>query len=107
MALLTVVINSLFLQTTSLNKYLKGQVEGLSAKVFRTYNASITLERELAKMPDSLKNASTNEKVAFYNKCNREVAILCNHKKTVAKTFEESMAKIDSKVYSCTYAVTI
>lgn len=66
--------------------------------MFRTYNASITLERELAKMPESLKNATPNEKIAFYNACNRAVAILCNHKKTVSKSFGESMAKIEAKV---------
>jgi hypothetical protein len=27
-------------------------MEGLTAKVFRTYNASITLEKELEKMPN-------------------------------------------------------
>jgi len=86
------------LSTISLNKYLKSHVENLSAKVFRTYNASVTLERELAKMPDDLKNASVTEKIAFYNTCNRAVAILCNHKKTVAKTFGDSIAKIDSKL---------
>lgn len=32
-----------------LNDYLRGLMEGLTAKVFRTYNASITLQRELNK----------------------------------------------------------
>jgi len=37
--------NDLFdlLNTSSLNEYLKSFMEGLSAKVFRTYNASICL----------------------------------------------------------------
>lgn len=33
----------------SLNDYLKSMMEGLTAKVFRTYNASITLQNELKK----------------------------------------------------------
>jgi DNA topoisomerase-1 len=33
----------------SLNDYLKSQMEGLTAKVFRTYNASSTLQNELKK----------------------------------------------------------
>lgn len=32
-----------------LNDYLKTLMEGLTAKVFRTYNASFTLQRELDK----------------------------------------------------------
>ena len=32
-----------------LNEYLRGLMEGLTAKVFRTYNASTTLQKELAK----------------------------------------------------------
>lgn len=33
----------------ALNDYLKSLMEGLTAKVFRTYNASSTLEQELKK----------------------------------------------------------
>lgn len=33
----------------ALNDYLKSQMDGLTAKVFRTYNASSTLEQELKK----------------------------------------------------------
>jgi len=32
-----------------------------------------------------------NEKVKYYNKANKDVAILCNHKKAVPKNFEESI----------------
>jgi len=49
-------------------------------------------------MPENLKNLTNDEKVLFYNKCNREVAILCNHKRTPPKTFQESMGKIDDKI---------
>ena len=34
-------------QTTSLNKHLQELMDGLTAKVFRTYNASITLQEQL------------------------------------------------------------
>jgi len=37
------------ISSSDLNDYFKEFLPGLSAKVFRTYNASITLERELAK----------------------------------------------------------
>ena len=58
----------------------------LSAKVFRTYNASITLQKQLDTkvLPQDEK---IENKVDFYDNANRQVAILCNHQKTVAKTF--------------------
>jgi DNA topoisomerase-1 len=43
------------LTTTNLNSYLKSLMPGLTAKVFRTYNASFTLQQELDKpMPSDL-----------------------------------------------------
>lgn len=35
------------LQTSILNKHLQELMDGLTAKVFRTYNASITLQQQL------------------------------------------------------------
>jgi DNA topoisomerase-1 len=54
--------------------------------VFRTYNASITLQIQLEKKTLPLEEKIEN-KVEFYDNANRQVAILCNHQKTVAKTF--------------------
>lgn len=34
-------------------------------------------------------------KVKFYNDCNRKVAILCNHQKSVSKNHEEQMQKMN------------
>lgn len=79
-------------------------MEGLTAKVFRTYNASITLESELEKQPNE--DMTVDEKMLFYNRANREVAILCNHQRTVSKSFGEQMGKIDEKVtvkFVCAY----
>jgi DNA topoisomerase-1 len=68
---------------------------GLSAKVFRTYNASWTFQQQLKNTP---RNGTVQEKIAAYNTANREVAILCNHQKTVSKGFAESFAKMGDKV---------
>jgi DNA topoisomerase-1 len=38
------------------------------------------------------------ELVQFYNDANREVAILCNHQRAVAKTHETTMEKMHEKV---------
>lgn len=84
------------LTTASLNKHLQDLMEGLTAKVFRTYNASITLQeqlRVLTRAEDSL-----TSKVLAYNRANRAVAVLCNHQRAIPKTFEKSMQKLQQKI---------
>lgn len=133
-----------------LNEELNGQMEGLSAKVFRTYNASVTLEDQLAKLtvehsltkdlpagehqprcgvarharvgqaaPPSTRCSRSpslgiacagkdelafynpkedSAKTVLYNSANREVAILCNHQRTVPKAFHAAMEKLHAKV---------
>jgi DNA topoisomerase-1 len=57
------------LTTTLLNSYLKTLMPDLTAKVFRTYNASVTLEKELRHSgKDVSLDASIDEKLYFYNK---------------------------------------
>lgn len=85
------------LTTSSLNSYLKGYMEGLTAKVFRTYNASITLEQELAKQ-DLSKTKLMDEKVLAYNRANLQVAVLCNHQRSLPKTFNQQMERLDDKI---------
>jgi DNA topoisomerase-1 len=87
------------LTTHSVNRYLSEQMEGLTAKVFRTYNASITLERELGKLDEKkLAKMTPEQKLIAFNDANRQVAILCNHQKTVAKNINEQMQRIDDKI---------
>lgn len=83
------------LTVTGLNDYLKSRMDGLSAKVFRTYNASFTLDRLLQDTPA---NADVNQKVVFYNQQNKEVAILCNHQRALPKAHSTQMEKMDKKV---------
>ena len=59
-------------------------MEGLTAKVFRTFNASLTLQDQLGKLTDTDENV--NAKVLSYNRANRAVAILCNHQVSAADT---------------------
>eukprot|EP01017_Pseudomicrothorax_dubius_P006083 TRINITY_DN11678_c0_g1_i5.p1 TRINITY_DN11678_c0_g1~~TRINITY_DN11678_c0_g1_i5.p1 ORF type:complete len:533 (-),score=153.47 TRINITY_DN11678_c0_g1_i5:66-1664(-) len=79
-----------------LNDYLKSLMEGLTAKVFRTYNASTTLQSELLKKP--VTNLDVDAKVEFYNEANKQVAILCNHQRTVSKNFEEQKGKLSDRI---------
>lgn len=92
------------LTTSSLNDHLKSLMPGLTAKVFRTYNASITLQEQLAKFAEefgaSPEEADVSESAVrlFYNRANRQVAILCNHQKTVSKTHQAQLNKIDANI---------
>ncbi|KAH7408345.1 DNA topoisomerase 1 [Phaeosphaeria sp. MPI-PUGE-AT-0046c] len=90
------------LTTSALNKHLTSYMPGLTAKVFRTYNASYTMARLLK----SLKATGTiQEKVKAYNDANREVAILCNHKRTVAASHGASIDKMNEKINGLRYQV--
>ncbi|CAN8061968.1 unnamed protein product [Agarophyton chilense] len=82
------------LSVQGLNDYLKSCMDGLSAKVFRTYNASITLDRLLQETPSEM---SQDDLVVFFNKQNKEVAILCNHQRSLPKTHEAQMQRMDKK----------
>ena len=79
-----------------MNQYLSDLMKGLTAKVFRTYNASKTLQDELTSLTES--NATIPEKILAYNRANRQVALLCNHQRSVPKTFGKSMETLKAKV---------
>uniref|UniRef100_A0A8C9RDS0 DNA topoisomerase I n=1 Tax=Scleropages formosus TaxID=113540 RepID=A0A8C9RDS0_SCLFO len=81
------------INTTYLNKTLNNSMTGLTAKVFRTYNASTTLQEQLSKLTSRMWH-----KLLSYNRANRAVAILCNHQRTAPKTFEKSMQNLQQKI---------
>lgn len=54
------------------------------------------LLKKLEKDPRS--RGTIAEKVKLYNDCNREVAILCNHKRTVGAGHEVQMQKLGDRV---------
>jgi len=91
------------LDTGKLNKHLQGLMDGLTAKVFRTYNASHCLQTELNNRTKKNQSCERNSlsvanQVLQYNLSNRAVAILCNHKKTQSKNFGDQMARQDEKI---------
>ena len=88
------------LNTSSLNKHLSSYMPGLTAKVFRTYNASWTMATLLKDMKVT---GSIAEKIKEYNDANRKVAILCNHKRTVGAAHESQMGKLQDKINALRY----
>lgn len=83
------------LDTSKLNAHLKELMPGLTAKVFRTYNASITLDDMISK---ETKGRDVPEKVVVYQHANKEVAIICNHQRTVSKTHSAQMSRLNEKI---------
>jgi DNA topoisomerase I len=79
------------------NYYLKNFMPGLTAKVFRTMNASTIYQNSVDKI-----KISRNEKIPTVvnkvNKANADVAIACNHTKKVSSTFNEGIRKITSQI---------
>ncbi|KAL3231675.1 DNA topoisomerase 1 [Nakaseomyces bracarensis] len=83
------------LDPSILNKHLQNYMPGLTAKVFRTYNASKTMQDQLDLIPNE---GSVAEKLLKYNAANRTVAILCNHQRTVTAGHAKSVAKSNDKI---------
>ena len=88
------------LTTSALNKHLSNYMTGLTAKVFRTYNASWTMSTLLQEMTAT---GTIPEKIKAYNDANRKVAILCNHKRTVAAGHAAQMEKMQDKIDALRY----
>jgi DNA topoisomerase-1 len=85
------------LDPPELNRHLSALMPGLTAKVFRTYNASETLQRELPQEAE-LEGLTFAQKVLKYNEANKKVAILCNHQKTVSKAQEDGLAALADRL---------
>ncbi|KAL1529831.1 hypothetical protein AB1Y20_000763 [Prymnesium parvum] len=95
-------------QPAELNDYFKQVMPGLSAKVFRTYNASITLCSELQKTADQVtpqqrqKEGDVNALYNYYQIANKNVAELCNHQKATPASHGAALAKMDEKIAKVT-----
>mmetsp|Transcript_12730 Transcript_12730/g.49611 ORF Transcript_12730/g.49611 Transcript_12730/m.49611 type:complete len:636 (-) Transcript_12730:1632-3539(-) len=81
---------------TKVNKHLQTLMPGLTIKVFRTYNASYTLNK-LLKETTPAGDSTVPMKKAAYDAANKEVAVLCNHQKGVSKAHDAQMEKLQDK----------
>jgi len=88
------------LNTAILNKHLASLMDGLTAKVFRTYNASHTLQQQLDLLSQEpgFADEPVAAKLLAYNRANRAVAVLCNHQRAVPKNFGKQMENLQSKI---------
>ena len=71
------------IKTVDLNEYLKTFMDGLTAKVFRTYNASNLFANELDNISKKYDAYDKEDKYDLlldgFNKANAKVALLCNY----------------------------
>ncbi len=74
------------------NAYYSSIVKGLTAKVFRTYLATTVVKNYLVEH-DNMKGKTATEKLYHAKLANLEAAMMCNHKRTIPKTFEQSLQK--------------
>ncbi len=72
------------------NVYYSSIVNGLTAKVFRTYLAT-TVVKNYLKEHTNMKGKTPNEKLYHAKLANLEAAVMCNHKRTIPKTFQETL----------------
>ena len=90
------------INSSDINDYLGTFMKGLTAKVFRTYNASYLFQEELDQVTAQYtyyeKSDKLNMLLTMFNKANAKVALLCNHQKNISKGFEESLDKIIDKI---------
>lgn len=88
---------------STLNEYLNGFLSGLTAKVWRTYNASVLFQKELNKVSQTqLDKLHEDEKlnylISVFNQANTAVALLCNHQKNVSSNLDGQIDKYNEQI---------
>ena len=91
------------IDSKSLNKYLESFMKNLTAKVWRTYNASVLFQKELNKIkPEKIEKINESERLNYllglFNQANTAVALLCNHQKNVPTNLKKTIDKFNEKI---------
>lgn len=89
------------ISSNNLNKYLQGFMKDLTAKVFRTYNASFIFQKELNKLSNKIeKNPEMKDTIIIdeYTRANAKVAEVMNHQKNISKSYKDQLERINEGV---------
>lgn len=90
------------INVTDVNNYLHGFMKDLTAKVFRTFNASYLLQKELSKISSDYDGYDKSDKkerlIIEFNRANAKVAILCNHQKNISKSHDDQTKKLKENI---------
>ena len=89
--------------SSQLNDYLNLIIKGLTAKVWRTYNASLLFQKEIDKLKEEkVSSIEPNERlnylISMFNQANTAVALLCNHQKSTNTSIDTTLNKINDKI---------
>lgn len=87
--------DQIFPEITSaqVNNFLRSVMPGLTAKVFRTYHATTTVQDFLKQQGRGKNGASPYAQEHIARLANLEAAIKCNHKRTPPKNWAENLEK--------------
>ena len=91
------------ISASTLNDYLSSIMKGLTAKVWRTYNASLLFQKEIDKIKeDKIYDIDQNERqnylIAMFNQANTSVALLCNHQKNSNTKIDDYLNKTNDRI---------
>ncbi len=86
------------IDSTHVNRFLGSIVEGLTAKVFRTFHATVTVRDYLRRQAHLTPDAPMYEKEYVAKLANLEAAVVCNHKRTPPKNWQASLAKREAEL---------
>jgi DNA topoisomerase-1 len=81
------------INSSAVNRFLSKGMRGLTAKVFRTYEATTTVRQYLQRQGQLDGEGSLHLKLYHAKMANLEAAIRCNHKRTPPKNWVESLSK--------------
>jgi len=88
------------ISSNDVNKYLQEFMKNLTAKVFRTYNASNLFQKELRKISHRYEGMADQQKAILddFAKANAKVAKMMNHQKNISSGYKKSVDKINDTV---------
>ena len=83
------------INSNDVNKYLQSFMKDLTAKVFRTYNASHLFQKELRKINNKFENSTDTKAILDeFSKANAKVAKMMNHQKNISTGYKKTVDKI-------------
>ena len=82
--------------SSMVNQFLSGIAKGLSAKMFRTYHATVTAREALATV--DVDGMDEVEKLYAAKEANLMAAVFCNHQRTPPKTWEKAFENKKAKL---------
>jgi DNA topoisomerase-1 len=85
------------------NDFLATLMDGLTSKVWRTYNSSLLFQKQLDKVkPEQLELMDLNDRINFlvntFQQANASVALYCNHTKRTTSSSDKNIINISNKI---------